>query len=46
MIQMFYDYNTECTTQHSTACYYADINNPGKTWLSFLLVNSALGLMA
>ena len=37
MIQILYDYNTEYMTKHSAACCDLEINNTGKTWLSFHL---------
>ena len=32
---MLYEYNSEYTTKHSATCFHEDINNTGKTWLSF-----------
>ena len=37
MIQMLYDYNTECNAKRSASCSDVDIDSTGKTWLSFIL---------
>ena len=37
MILMLYNYNTEYSTIHYTACYNIAINSTGKNWSSFNL---------